>query len=484
MDTTKTSQPKMALEHLYAMCQSLKSTNRVALHIRMMHILYECVQTLDYFRFLHDMLEAQPVMDIDRDVDFEEWAQKKWIDADSFSLIWEDYHGYGFKPSDSDAKRIIDYVFPIDSRADRRRDTSDDLEMRKERSQLADTMRTNIDVLLVHSHITTTSIKEGIRKAIGELCTTLSEIAKMIDEEQWPNEAYERLADRELPSNIDDAAKLNSDVQRYRRQMRHEPSPRRENYLNHLRQAVCRLLESDIIDTDYVGENTERQQQLWETFGMEALSPQCNRDVYMHRLYILVDMLGFDGKSWNPAMKASRGKFLFSCRRRIIENREAIKNFYLFTSVVGRDLEAFDRKNAPQSPQGEVATLEAGEADRFLALEEEVKLGKHGHVFLALADKTIPQNPPAVIWKLVYCLLKENRHWRYKQNFKTFMDDIVVRALGRTANYNSANKAASRTNYINKDQLTQRAFEDFPCLQELLDSIDSYYAEKKQQMMS
>ena len=64
------SQPRRALEHLYTMCQSLKSTNRVGLHIRMMHILYECIQTLDYFRFLHSKLKERPILDIDPDVDF------------------------------------------------------------------------------------------------------------------------------------------------------------------------------------------------------------------------------------------------------------------------------------------------------------------------------------------------------------------------------------------------------------------------------
>lgn len=86
----ETSQPRKVLDHLYAMCQSLKSTNRVGLHIKMMHILYECVQTLNYFCFLHDKLEERPMLDIDRDVDFGEWAQKEWIDTDRFALIWKD----------------------------------------------------------------------------------------------------------------------------------------------------------------------------------------------------------------------------------------------------------------------------------------------------------------------------------------------------------------------------------------------------------
>lgn len=30
------------------------------------------------------------MLDIDRDVDFGEWAQKEWIDTDRFALIWED----------------------------------------------------------------------------------------------------------------------------------------------------------------------------------------------------------------------------------------------------------------------------------------------------------------------------------------------------------------------------------------------------------
>ena len=476
------SQPRRALEHLYTMCQSLKSTNRVGLHIRMMHILYECIQTLDYFRFLHSKLKERPILDIDPDVDFGEWEQKEWIDTDCFALIWEDCNAYGYEPSDSDAKRIIDYIFPTDSKADRRRGTPDDLEQRKERSGLADTLRTNIDVLLAHSSITTTNIKEGIKKAIAQIKDTLRDIRLLIENENWDNEAFARLADDFLPRNTDLAANVNSQVCKYRKQMKHESEPCRDIYETQLRQAMCRLLESDFIDEEYVSDYPKRQKSLWQTHALEEMLPPDRKTVYMKRLYILVNLLGFDGEQWNPSLKGSLGRYLFSNRRRVIGMKEAFKDFYLLTTVVGTDLKAFDRANAPMCEAAKTVELEDCETGHFIPHAQNVKIAKDGHVFLALTDKTIPKDSPAVMWKLVYCLLKQDPHFGYREDFKTFVNDIVKGVLGVEVKYNSATQAARRSNCIKDDRLTNFAFTDYPALKTLSESIRNYYEKKMKEV--
>ncbi len=475
----ETSQPRKVLDHLYAMCQSLKSTNRVGLHIRMMYILYECVQTLDYFRFLHDKLEERPMLDIDRDVDLVEWAEKEWIDTDRFALLWED--GNDYKPSDSDAKNIIDYIFPTDSKADLHKDNPDDLEERKERSGLADTLRTNIDVLLAHSSITTSSIKEGIKKAIAQIKDTLRAIHQLIEKENWDNEAFARLADDFLPRNTDLAANVNGQVCKYHTQMKHESEPCRDIYETQLRQAICRLLESDFIDEDYVADRPNKQKSLWKAHALEELLQQPDRKaVYMKRLYILVNQLGFDGQRWNPSLKGSLGRYLFSNRRRVIGMKEAFKDFYLLTTVVARDLEAFDRANDPDAAK--TVELEEAEANRFREVAEKVKIAKDGHVFLALTDKIIPKDSRAVMWKLVYFLLKEHPRFGYREDFKTFMNDIVKGVLGVEVIYNSAIQAAGRSKCIKDDRLTDSAFTNYPALKTLSESIRNYYEKKLKEM--
>ena len=478
----ETSQPRKVLDHLYAMCQSLKSTNRVGLHIKMMHILYECVQTLNYFCFLHDKLEERPMLDIDRDVDLVEWAEKEWIDTDRFALLWED--GNDYKPSDSDAKNIIDYIFPADSKTDRKKkDEPDDLEERRERSGLADTLRTNIDVLLAHSSITTSSIKEGIKKAIAQIKDMLRAIHLLIEKENWDNEAFARLADDFLPRNTDYTANMNRRVQDYRKQMKHESELCRDIYETHLKQAICRLLESDFIDEDYVADRPNKQKSLWKAHALEELLQQPDRKaVYMKRLYILVNQLGFDGQQWNPSLKGSLGRYLFVCRRRVIGKEEAFKDFYLLTTVVARDLEAFDRANDPDAAK--TVELEEAEANRFREVAEKVKIAKDGHVFLALTDKIIPKDSRAVMWKLVYYLLKQDPHFGYRENFKTFMNDIVKGVLGVEVIYNSATQAAGRSKCIKDDRLTDSACTNYPALKTLSKSIDNYYKEKLKEMIA
>ena len=110
----------------------------------MMNILYEFIQTIDYFRFLRDKLKETPILDIDRDVDYEKWAKKEWIRPNENTLIWEDKNTYGYEPDDNEIKLIVDYLLLIDEKWDRRRDKEGVLEFRKEFAEVADKLRTSI----------------------------------------------------------------------------------------------------------------------------------------------------------------------------------------------------------------------------------------------------------------------------------------------------------------------------------------------------
>ena len=193
------SQPKMVLENLYSMCQSLTATNRISLHIKMMNILYEFIQTIDYFRFLRDKLKETPILDIDRDVDYAEWANKEWIRQNEYSLIWEDQNTYGYEPDEKEIKLIVDYLLLVDEKWDRRRDKKGVSEFRREFAEVASELRTSIEIMLAHSAITTNTVVEGIKKASKELSEVLMDIYNIIEEEEWNDEQYIDFVYRNVP---------------------------------------------------------------------------------------------------------------------------------------------------------------------------------------------------------------------------------------------------------------------------------------------
>ena len=199
-----------------------------------MNILYEFIQTIDYFRFLRDKLKETPILDIDRDVDYEKWAKKEWIRPNENTLIWEDKNTYGYEPDDNEIKLIVDYLLLIDEKWDRRRDKEGVLEFRKEFAEVADKLRTSIEIMLAHSAITTTTVVEGISRASEELSEVLMDIYNIIEEEEWSEEQYTDFVYSNVPIVSENSTMFIEYVKDYKKQKKHE-TPSEDFYRNKLK---------------------------------------------------------------------------------------------------------------------------------------------------------------------------------------------------------------------------------------------------------
>lgn len=471
------SQPKRVLEHLHNLCQTLKATNRISLHIRLMNILYEFIQTISYFRFLRDKLKDAPILDIDRDVDYLEWANKEWIDSNNYSLLWEDQNTYNYNPNDMEVKNIVDYLFLRDEKLDRkRRDNEDVIEMRKELSSVADSLRTSIDVMLGHSAITTNTIKEGIAKATEELKDILSEINSIINEEAWTDEQYTELLYRYMPKVTENSLLFRNDYKQYKAQKGHE-TLRNEFFINKLREELAIFLKSDFIISDYLIDDYEKEDSVWEEMGMKSRRDIEDNNLFKKRLYIFTELVNHGGGWFDFYSCPKLGKYLFYKRNEITaEILSSMKRFFVMSTVITDDWDKFNNVQVVGTNRSECEFS-----------EEQIKasnIPSNAWLFLTLTKKIIPQNSDSLIWVYVYGLLKTNNRFGYKGSLKEFQQTILCSIFDSDITYDALKKAKSRAQYINKDYtLQEKAYSCDNRIAQLYKSIEAHFRKRMEEII-
>ena len=463
------SQPKRVLEHLYSLCQSLEATNRVSLHIRLMNILYEFVQTINYFRFLRDKLKETPILDIDRDIDYEKWAKKEWIRPNEYTLIWEDKNTYGYEPDDNEIKLIVDYLLLIDEKWDRRRDIKGVSEFRKGFAEVADKIRTSIEIMLAHSAITTTTVVEGISRASEELSEVLMDIYNIIEEEEWSEEQYTDFVYSNVPIVSENSTMFIEYVKDYKKQKKHE-TPSEDFYRNKLKEELVIFLKTDFIIDDYFTDDYEKENNLWTSMCMESRQDIDNEHVYKKRLYILSDLLRSNSYGFDFYSCPKFGQYLFSKRKNLYNNLEPLKRFYIMSRLIIEDLDKFKG----------IEVIKVVEQECKFS-DEQIKLANipyNAKLFLTLVDKIIPTNSDAIIWVYVYGVLKTSKRFGYKDSLKDFNNNIMCSLFNLGITYESMKTAKSRGSFINKDYtLQEKAYNVDIRIAQLNRSIEKYFSD-------
>ena len=464
------SQPKRVLEHLNSLCQSLEATNRISLHIRLMNILYEFIQTINYFHFLRDKLKETPILDIDRDVDYAEWANKEWIRQNEYSLIWEDQNTYGYEPDEKEIKLIVDYLLLVDEKWDRRRDKKGVSEFRREFAEVASELRTSIEIMLAHSAITTNTVVEGIKKASKELSEVLMDIYNIIEEEEWNDEQYIDFVYRNVPIVSEESTMFIKYVKDYKKQKKHE-KPCEEFFRNKLKEELAIFLKTDFIIDNYFTDDYDKENDLWESMGMESREDIANEHIFKKRLYILSELLNKNNYGLDFYSCPRFGQYIFYKRKKLYNNLDPLKRFYIMSNII---MEDWDKHNGIELIK--VTNQECCFTDEQI---ESSNIPHNAKLFLTLVDKIIPRNSDATIWVYVYGLLKTSKRFGYNDSLKNFNSKIMRSLLEADITYGSMKTAKSRCSFINEDYtLQEKAYNVDKRILQLNRSIEKYFSER------
>ena len=205
-------------------------------------------------------------------------------------MIWEDHNTYGYEPDEKEIKLIVDYLLLVDEKWDRRRDKKGVSEFRREFAEVASELRTSIEIMLAHSAITTNTVVEGIKKASKELSEVLMDIYNIIEEEEWNDEQYIDFVYRNVPIVSEESTKFIQYVRDYQKQKKHE-KPCEEFFRNKLKEELVIFLKTDFIIDNYFTDDYDKENNLWESMGMESREDIANEHIFKKRLYILSELL-------------------------------------------------------------------------------------------------------------------------------------------------------------------------------------------------
>lgn len=90
-------------------------------------------------------------------------------------------------------------------------------------------------------------------------------------------------------------------------------------------------------------------------------------------------------------------------------------------------------------------------------------------VFIKSVNKSIFDKSQAIIWRVLYSILKTHNKFGYKGNLKDYYNDICVGVFNVDITYNAISKSKNRLPYFDKDGLLERKVRDE------LSEIDDFY---------
>ena len=92
----------------------------------------------------------------------------------------------------------------------------------------------------------------------------------------------------------------------------------------------------------------------------------------------------------------------------------------------------------------------------------------------AIVDKT-----QAIIWRVLYSILKTHNKFGYKGNLKDYYNDICVGVFNVDITYNAISKSKNRLPYFDKDGLLERKVRDeLSEIDDFYNCVDEYFQTK------
>ena len=185
MEEFSPSLAKEFLEHLKAECSSLAAIGDLAVKLKTLQIVFDITSATKYFDSLFEKLKRQPLYNIDRDVDYGEWANLDgWVNRVR-RIWWNSSEAHGYKPDGSEKKEAIDTIY-MSSRSFVKDKKESKVIIDEEKSKI----HSAIDVLLSDVYFGSEKIDVAINNALIKLTTSLNNIDKVIKNAKWDEDQF------------------------------------------------------------------------------------------------------------------------------------------------------------------------------------------------------------------------------------------------------------------------------------------------------
>ena len=196
MEEFSPSLAKEFMNHLKAECSSLAAIGDLAVKLKTLQIVFDITSATKYFELLLNKLQNHPLHNIDRDIDYGEWANLDgWVNK--VERIWlNSSETHGYQPDESEKKEAIDTIY-MSSRSFARDKKESKAIIDEEKSKI----HSAIDVLLSDVYFGGEKISVAINNALNKLTAVLSNIDNLLKNGKWEDEKYSAMVKDILNSN-------------------------------------------------------------------------------------------------------------------------------------------------------------------------------------------------------------------------------------------------------------------------------------------
>lgn len=391
---------KEFLEHLKAECSSLAAIGDLAVKLKTLQIVFDITSATKYFELLLRKLQKHPLHNIDRDIDYGEWANHKgWLNKVE-RIWWNSSETHGYKPDGSEKKEAIDTIY-LSSRSFARDKKESKAIIDEEKSKI----HSAIEVLLSDVYFGSEKIDVAINNALNKLAVSLNNIDKALKNEDWSEEQYSEMVDNILnkkgalrsldPVFID----YNNWRKKYNKRI-DVPMLKRK-----IAFELKALFNSNFIIYDITEINKQSAHEMYGDTEFDLLDQEDDKDIkeqYIRIYYKLRFLIKYENGRYNFDVLSELGMYIFQ-NRHILDDKSigAMVRFIKITTYIYDDIDKIegDENKNNQSVEELKCTLS----------KEKIELcnfQKYKDIWLAIIEENEKElKAHKALWVSVYCVL-------------------------------------------------------------------------------
>lgn len=258
MEENRASIAKRFLEHLKEECDSLSAISDVSVKLKTIQVVFDIVSTKEYLETIYNKLLVHPLYDIDRDIDYGEWANYKWKNQKVIRLWNNAKDCYGYKPDEDEKRKAVDTLYS--SATIHSKDKNEGHDMIEEGKSK---MHTAIDILLSDVYLGGDTIDLAINKGLMDLSVMLTKIDGIIKKPKRDFEKYGLMVEDILSKHKADIESLDPNYRKYIEWKADHQDIDEDMYNRYLAKLLLDFLNSDFLQYDIEEISPEKAEKIY-----------------------------------------------------------------------------------------------------------------------------------------------------------------------------------------------------------------------------
>lgn len=341
MEENRASIAKRFLEHLKEECESLSAISDVSVKLKTIQVVFDIVSTKEYLETIYSKLLVHPLYDIDRGIDYGEWAKYEWRNI-KVNRLWNNAKDcYGYMPDVEERKKAIDTIYSSVTIHGRDKDEGQK-RIEEEKSKL----HSAIDVLLSDVYLGSDKIDVAINNGLMNLKNILSKIDDVIKKPKRDNVKFALMMDDILSRYKAKMKALDPNFKEFNEWKEGHQDIDVDMYERYLAKILLDFLNSDFLQYDIEEICTSKAENIYKDSQIEDLSlnlTEKEKIELKRKYYKLRKLVGFENGRFDFSKKGKLGFHIYHYRHKISQDGiDGLVRFMQITEFIYEDLDKYN----------------------------------------------------------------------------------------------------------------------------------------------